>query len=335
MTGTRFDVVCVGNAIVDMIHQAPEQFLHRHQIEKGAMTLVDEERALYLTDQFTTSLTAAGGSCANTANGVASFGGKAAFLGVVADDELGKDFTDAFQAAGATFNAVPRKGPPGTARCLIVVTPDGQRSMSTYLGAAGLLTPDDIDADTVKASTVVFLEGYLFDRDDAKAAFVKAAEIAKAADRKVALTLSDTFCVDRHRAAFRHLVKEHIDILLCNEGELLSLYETADFGDALNQAAADCQIVACTRSEKGSVIAANAETFHVDAAPVAKVVDTTGAGDQYAAGFLYGFATGRSLRECGALGSLAAAEVISHVGPRPETNLAALAASRNIARAPA
>ncbi|MEJ0022730.1 MAG: adenosine kinase [Alphaproteobacteria bacterium] len=269
----------------------------------------------------------------NSANGVASFGGRAAFLGVVADDELGEDFTQAFQAAGATFNAVPRKGPPGTARCLIVVTPDGQRSMSTYLGAAGLLTPDYIDPETVQASTVVFLEGYLFDRDDAKAAFVKAAEIAKAAGRKVALTLSDKFCVDRHRASFRQLVAQHIDILLCNEGELLSLYEKRDFGDALSQASTECQIVACTRSEKGSVIAANAETFHVEAAPVSSVVDTTGAGDQYAAGFLFGIATGRSLRECGALGSLAAAEVISHVGPRPETSLSVLAASRNLAPA--
>src|SRR5262245_34942698 len=203
--------------------------------------------------------------------------------------------------------------------------------MNTYLGASSHLEPDDSNAPLIKSGAILLLEGYLFDRDEAKAAFVKAAEIATAAGRKVALTLSDTFCVDRHRASFRQLVKQHIDILLCNEGELLSLYEKTDFGDALEQAARECQIVACTRSEKGSVIAANAETFHVEAAPVAKVIDTTGAGDQYAAGFLYGVATGRSLRECGALGSLAAAEVISHVGPRPETSLAALAASRNLA----
>lgn len=333
MTGTQFDVVTVGNAIVDMIHQAPEEFLSLNQIEKGAMTLVDEERALSLTQSFGAPLIAAGGSVANSATGVASFGGKAAFIGVVADDPLGEGFTAAFRSVGATFNPVPRKTPPGTGRCMIVVTPDGQRSMSTYLGAAGLLTPADIDAEIVRAGAITFLEGYLFDRDEAKAAFVKAAEIAKAAGRKVALTLSDKFCIDRHRASFRHLVAQHIDILLCNEGEVLSLYETDNFDDALNQAAAECQIVAATRSEKGSVITANAETFHIEAAPVARVLDTTGAGDQYAAGFLFGLATGRSLRECGALGSLAAGEVISHMGPRPETSLSALAASRNLAHA--
>jgi sugar/nucleoside kinase (ribokinase family) len=335
MAGTQFDVVAIGNAIVDMLHQAPDDFLTVHQIEKGAMTLVDEARALYLTEMFGEPLIAAGGSVANSATGVASFGGRAGFIGVVADDALGAGFAEAFRAVGASFNPSERKGPPGTGRCMIVVTPDGQRSMSTYLGAAGLLAPADIDAEMIRSSAITFLEGYLFDRDDAKAAFVRAAEIAAAAGRKVALTLSDKFCIDRHRASFRHLVARHIDILLCNEGELLSLYETDDFGDALNQAGAECQIVATTRSEKGSVITANAETFHVDAAPVARVLDTTGAGDQYAAGFLFGYASGRSLRECGALGSLAAGEVISHMGPRPETSLSALAASRSLAHAPA
>ncbi len=335
MTTQNYDVVAIGNAIVDLLYQAPDDFLAAHQIEKGAMTLVDDARASYLTSQFKSPLVAAGGSAGNTATGVASFGGSAAFIGIVADDELGRGFTDAFRAVGASFNPTPRTSPPGTGRCMIVVTPDGQRSMSTYLGAAGMLTPDDIDADVLRAGAITFLEGYLFDSDDAKAAFVKAAEIAKAAGRKVALTLSDKFCIDRHRAAFRHLVAQHIDILLCNEGEILSLYETSVFEDALMRAAAACEIVAATRSEKGSVIAANAETFHIAAAPVARVVDTTGAGDQYAAGFLFGLAKGHSLQECGALGSLAAGEVISHMGPRPETSLAKLAASRNLAHAPA
>jgi sugar/nucleoside kinase (ribokinase family) len=335
MTNPKYDVVAVGNAIVDLLHQAPDDFLAAHQIEKGAMTLVDDARAAYLTAQFKNPLVAAGGSVGNSATGVASFGGSAAFLGVVADDDLGRSFTKAFRDVGASFNPTPRQGPPGTGRCMIVVTPDGQRSMSTYLGAAGMLTPKEIDADTVRAGAITFLEGYLFDSDDAKAAFVKAAEIAKAAHRKVALTLSDKFCIDRHRAAFRHLVAQHIDILLCNEGEIRSLYETDDFDDAVMRAASECEIVAATRSEKGSVIAANAETFHIAAAPVARVIDTTGAGDQYAAGFLFGLAKGRSLRECGALGSLAAGEVISHMGPRPETSLAKLAASRNLAPAPA
>lgn len=332
MAETQFDVVTLGNAIVDMLYQAPDAFLAQHQIEKGGMTLIEEERALYLTKQFDKPVIAAGGSVANSATGVASFGGRAAFLGVISDDALGERYAESFRAIGAGFYAARRNGPPGTGRCMIVVTPDGQRSMSTYLGAAASLSPADIDPAPIRAGAITFLEGYLFDRDDAKAAFVKAAEIAKAAGRKVALTLSDQFCVDRHRASFRQLVANHIDVLLANEAELISLYETRAFDDALAQAGADCQIVAATRSEKGSVVAANAEVLHVAAAPVSRVVDTTGAGDQYAAGFLFGLSTGRSLRECGALGSLAAGEVISHMGPRPETSLAALA-SRNLAAA--
>jgi sugar/nucleoside kinase (ribokinase family) len=330
LTSAAFDIVALGNAIVDIIHPAPDQFLAEHGIEKGAMTLIDDARADYLTGLFDKPLVAAGGSVANTATGVASFGGRAAFLGVVADDELGAAFVREFRAVGATFDAKARPTPPGTGRCLIVVTPDGQRSMSTYLGAAGLLTPAHIDADTVRAAEIVFLEGYLFDSDEAKAAFVKAAEIAKAAGRKVALTVSDVFCIERHRPAFRHLVANHVDILLCNEGEVLSLYQTKDFDDALTQARAAVQVVAATRSEKGSVIGCGPEVLHVPAAPVAHVLDTTGAGDQYAAGFLYGYARGKPLAECGALGSLAAAEVIAHMGPRPETSLKALAESQGL-----
>lgn len=327
----RFDVVGVGNAIVDILETVPESFLAEHAIAKDAMTLIDEARADELTGLFKSAVIAAGGSAANTVTGVASFGGAAGYIGKVADDDLGRRFTEAFRAEGVRFNTPPRALPPGTARCLIAVTPDGHRSMNTYLGASTLLNSSDLDAQLIQAGAVTFLEGYLFDRDEAKSAFVKAAEHAAAADRKVALTLSDTFCVERHRTSFRHLVAGHIDILFANEAEILNLFETTDVADALAQARSVCPIVAVTRSAKGSIIAHGAQTTEVAAAPVAKVVDTTGAGDLYAAGFLFGFARGRSMAECGALGSLAAAEVISHMGPRPETSLARLAAAAGLA----
>lgn len=326
MTHARFDVVAVGNAIVDILHAAPEDFLAQHAIVKGAMTLIDEARALYLTALFADAVAAAGGSAANTVTGVASFGARAAYIGKVADDALGAQFTAAFRGAGVTFDTPPRAGPPGTARCLIVVTPDGQRSMSTYLGASTLLEPDDIDRGLIEAGTVTFLEGYLFDRPEAKAAFVRAAEIARGAGRKVSLTLSDLFCVERHREAFKHLVAGHVDVLFANEAEILALYETADLAHALTAARAACPVVVVTRSEKGSLVAAGDDLIVATAAPLAKVVDTTGAGDLYAAGFLTGFAAGRALGDCARLGSIAAAEVISHMGPRPEANLRALAA---------
>lgn len=325
-----FDVVAVGNAIVDVLHAAPDEFLDAHGIVRGAMTLIDDARALYLTELFADPVVAAGGSAANTQTGVASFGGRAAYIGKVADDALGERFTTAFRAAGVHFTTPPRKGPPGTARSIIIVSPDGQRSMNTYLGASTLLDRADIDADLIRSASVTFLEGYLFDREEAKTAFVHAAEIARAAGRKVSLTLSDLFCVDRHRDAFRHLVAGHIDALFANEQEILALYETKDLQSALAAARSVCPVVAVTRSEKGSIIAAGEDTVVVTAAPVAEVVDTTGAGDLYAAGFLYGYATGRSLDVCGRLGSIAAAEVIGHMGPRPETTLAKLAAAAGV-----
>jgi sugar/nucleoside kinase (ribokinase family) len=328
MSTHRYDVVAVGNAIIDILHPVEDAFLAEENITKGAMSLIDDARADHLTTRFMGATVAAGGSAANTANGIASFGGAAAYIGKVADDDLGVRFTQEFRAAGVAFNTPPRPTPPGTARCLIAVTPDGQRSMSTYLGASTLLNADDIDATLIEAGGILFLEGYLFDRDEAKAAFVRAAEFARAAGRKVALTLSDTFCVDRHRESFRHLVAGHVDILFANENEILSLYESKDLNAALEKARSACPIVAVTRSEHGSVIAAGAETVTVQPMPVARVVDSTGAGDQYAAGFLLGYAKGRTLAECGALASLAAAEVISHMGPRPETNLRGLALSR-------
>jgi sugar/nucleoside kinase (ribokinase family) len=271
------------------------------------------------------AVVAAGGSAANTMTGVASFGGTTAYIGKVADDELGARFTAEFRAAGVAFNTAPRPTPPGTARSLIAVTPDGQRSMNTYLGASTLLSPEDVDADLIRSGALLFLEGYLFDRDEAKAAFVRSAEVARSAGRKVALTLSDTFCVERHRESFRHLVAGHVDILFSNEHEILSLYEQSDLGAALDAARRACPIVIVTRSAIGSLIAAGDETIEVKPFPVPRVLDTTGAGDQYAAGFLHGYARGRPLAVCGAFASMAAAEVISHMGPRPETNLRALA----------
>jgi len=325
MASSTYDVVAVGNAIIDVLQSVPDSFLAEENIAKGAMTLIDEARADHLTARMADAVVAAGGSAANTMTGVASFGGKAGYIGKVADDALGARFTAEFRAAGVSYDAAPRPGAPGTARCLIAITPDGQRSMSTYLGASTLLAPEDLDADLIRAGETLFLEGYLFDRDEAKAAFVRASEIARSAGRKVALTLSDTFCVERHRDSFRHLVAGHVDVLFSNESEILSLYQEQDLGAAVAAARADCPTVIVTRSDIGSLIATKTETVEVKPYPVAKVVDTTGAGDQYAAGFLFGFARGRPLAECGALASLAAAEVISHMGPRPEQNLRAIA----------
>jgi sugar/nucleoside kinase (ribokinase family) len=322
---STYDVVAVGNAIIDILKGVPDSFLAEENIAKDAMTLIDEARADHLTARMQGAVVAAGGSAANTMTGIASFGGKTGYIGKVADDELGARFTSEFRAAGVAFDTPPRPAPPGTARSLIAVTRDGHRSMNTYLGASTLLSPEDIDSKLIRSAATLFLEGYLFDRDEAKAAFVRAAEVARGAKRKVALTLSDVFCVERHRQSFRHLVAGHVDILFSNEREILSLYEETDLGDALAAARKDCPVVIVTRSEVGSLIAANGEVVEVKPFPVTQVVDTTGAGDQYAAGFLYGFARGRPLAVCGAFASMAAAEVISHFGPRPETNLRALA----------
>ena len=320
-----YDVVAVGNAIVDILQPVPDAFLADENISKGAMTLIDEARADHLTRLFGGATVAAGGSAANTMTGISSFGGATGYIGKVADDDLGARFAREFRAAGVAFDTPPREGQPGTARCLIAVTPDGQRSMSTYLGASTLLSASDVDADLIRSGAILFLEGYLFDRDEAKAAFVRAAEIARAAERKVSLTLSDLFCVERHRESFKQLVAHHVDILFANEHEILALYQTSDLKAALSAAQAACPVVAVTRSELGSVVLANGAETHVAPMPTAKLVDSTGAGDQYAAGFLFAYAKQRSIAECGALASLAASEVISHMGPRPETNLRALA----------
>jgi len=300
-------------------------------ITKASMTLVDQERALHLHGAFRKSSSQltelAGGSGANTIAGIAALGVSAAYIGKVADDGLGKRFSESMGVLGVTANTPPLKKGEATARSLIAVTPDGERSMSTYLGANVAFGVKDVDPAIVRASAVTYMEGYLFDTDDQKAAFVKAAEIATAANRQVALTLSDSFCVDRHRVAFAHLVDNHVDILFANETELLSLYETNDLSAALDNVWSTGTTTLVTLSDKGSLINNGGDVHEIPALPVDKVIDTTGAGDQYAAGALAARAMGLSWQDAGRLGSLCASEVISHYGARPETAIHDLAVS--------
>lgn len=330
MPDTLYDVVGLGNAIVDMISKADDAFLTTWNIQKDAMNLIDEPRADTLTQASISPLQTSGGSGANTIAGLASFGASSAYVGKVADDELGGIFRRQMREGGVPFETPPLKGGAGTARCIIFVTDDGARSMNTFLGASVEFSPSDIDEEIIRAGKIIYLEGYLFDKDDAKAAFVKAAEVAHAAGRKVALTLSDSFCVGRHRASFLHLIKTQIDILFANEDELLSLYEVTDFDEAIAKLQQDTGLAAITRSEKGSVIVAGGDPIVAPAEPVDAVVDSTGAGDQYAAGVLFGLANDLPLATCARLGHIAAAEVISHYGPRPEVSLKDLAAKAGI-----
>lgn len=325
-SSTDLDVLCVGNAIVDVLAQTDDATIERLGMAKGSMSLIDAGQAEALYADMAPGVETSGGSAGNTAAGLASFGSHVAYIGKVADDQLGNIFRHDIRAIGAEFDTPPAADGPPTARCLIFITPDAERTMNTFLGACVNLGPDDIDADLVARAKVTYLEGYLWDRDEAKAAFLKAAKLAHEAGRRVSLTLSDAFCVDRHRDSFRDLINGHVDILFANEAEILSLYQVDSFDAALQHVRHDCAIAALTRSEKGSVIVDGDEVHVVDAFPVDKVVDTTGAGDQFAAGFLHGLTHGRSLFECGRLGGLAAAEVIAHVGPRPQVSLAELAA---------
>ena len=324
MADSRFDVATIGNAIVDIITKADDKFLQDQELIKGAMTLIDADRASSLYRKMGPAIEASGGSAANTAAGVASLGGRAAFIGKVAEDQFGGVFRHDIRAAGVAYETPQETQGPPTARSLIFVTPDAQRTMQTYLGACLNLTPSDVDPDTIKGSKVVYLEGYLWDPPQAKEAFLQAARIAHGADRKVALTLSDSFCVERHRASFRDLVEHHIDILIANEAEICSLWQVDSFDAALQATRGKCEVAALTRSEKGAVIFADGEVHVVDAVKVAKVVDTTGAGDLFAAGFLHGCTAGYNLFDAGRIGAIAAAEVISHIGPRPQTRLADL-----------
>lgn len=328
---TAHDVVGIGNAIVDVISHAEDKFLERNGLVKGSMTLIDEARAGELYDRMGPAIEISGGSAANTIAGVASLGGKGAYIGKVCDDQLGHVFAHDLRALGVAFETKAITGSPSTARSLILVTPDAQRTMNTYLGACVELGPDDIDEATIRGAKVTYLEGYLWDKPTAKEAFLKAARIAHDGGRKVSLTLSDSFCVERHRASFRDLIDGHVDILFANEHEIMALYEVDTLEAAIEAVRGACEIVAITRSARGSVVLSGPDAFEVAAERVGKVVDTTGAGDLYAAGFLYGLTSGRPLAECGRIGSIAAAEVISHYGARPETPLDRLVAERSAA----
>jgi sugar/nucleoside kinase (ribokinase family) len=325
MATATLDVVGIGNAIVDVLVQADDAFLSTHGLAKGTMTLIDAARADALYAVMGPGVEESGGSAGNTMAGIASLGGAGAYIGKVRNDQLGEVFRHDITAIGVRFATAPARSGPPTARSFIIVTPDAQRTMNTYLGACVDLGPEDIDHEIIDAAQVTYLEGYLFDPPRAKEAFRKAAQRAHSAGRRVSLSLSDPFCVGRHRAEFRDLVTHHVDILFANEAEICSLYETDDFDAAAREVRRHCDVAALTRSEKGSVVVTRDHTHMIDAARVARVVDTTGAGDLYASGFLYGLTHGRDLATCGKLGSLCAAEAISHFGARPAEKLAALA----------
>ncbi|MGD9785541.1 MAG: adenosine kinase [Hyphomicrobiaceae bacterium] len=330
MSETRYDVVGIGNAIVDIIGRCDDAFLAANGAPKGHMRLVDEARISHLYGAMGPAVEISGGSAANTLVGVASLGGRGAFIGKVAEDEFGRIFAHDIRAANVAFGTTPVADSAPTSRSLILVTPDGERTMNTFLGISTDLDQGEIDADMIRQSQIVYLEGYLFDRPDAKAAFRDALAVAKAAGRRVALSLSDSFCVDRHRDEFLSLMRDGVDILFANESEITSLYQTSDFEVAATNAARDTRLAALTRSGKGSLVISQGERHEIPVDPVERVVDTTGAGDLYAAGFLYGIATGRDLGTAGRLGSLAAAEVISHIGARPNVSLSTLARGRGL-----
>lgn len=317
MVETRFDVVGIGNAIVDVLGHAEDSFLADQGIAKGAMTLIDAHRAERLYSAISPVTESSGGSAANTIAVLACLGGRGAFIGKVAEDALGQVFRKDIAVINVAFDTAGRKGGAATARCIILVTPDAERTMNTYLGACIDLSSDDVPAERIAEAKVTYLEGYLWDPPQAKQAFLKAARVAHEAGRKVALSLSDRFCVERHLDEFRTLVHDHIDILFGNEDEVKALYGTDSFEDALLAARHDCGIVALTRGKQGSVVAAADEVEAVAAIELGGVVDTTGAGDAYAGGFLYGLTHGHSLADCGRIGGVAAAEVISHFGARP------------------
>ncbi len=318
----RFDVLGIGNALVDILSTEPDDFIDRFGLVKGSMDLIETDRAEELYAALSDRTEMSGGSAANTLSGVASFGGRAAYIGRVRDDALGTSFAHDLNSLGVHFSATKAPAGDPTGRCMIVVTPDAQRTMSTYLGASATLGPDDLDLDLVRDAKVVFLEGYLFDRDPAKAAFRLAADTAHEAGRKVALTLSDSFCVERHRDDFLALVEHGVDILFANEAEILHLYGAGTFEEAIAAVRGACEIAAVTRGEHGSVVVTADEVIEVAAHPVPHLVDTTGAGDLYASGFLFGWSQGFPLDQCGRLGSVAAAAVIGHLGPRPGMSLA-------------
>ena len=325
MSQTRFDVLGIGNAIVDIISRCEDSSLEELDLSKGNMQLIDAEQADRLYEKMGPAIESSGGSAANTIAGVASFGGQTAFIGKVANDQFGKIFGHDIRSIGVAFETPPSENSSPTARCMIFVTPDGERTMNTYLGASTELGQGEVNADMINASKIIYLEGYLYDKEEAKRAFHQATEIAARNGTKVALSLSDGFCVHRHRNDFRKLVKDGVDILFANEEEITSLYEVGSFDEAAILVKQECQIAALTRSSKGSVVVTPEQTHEINAHFVHEVVDTTGAGDLYAAGFLYGYANDMPLLHCAQLGSLAASEIITHLGARPETKLRELA----------
>ncbi len=318
------DVVGVGNAIVDVISTVPAEFIEHHGLAKGAMTLIDADRATSLYELMPPGIESSGGSAANTAVGIASLGGRAEFLGKVRDDQLGAVFVHDLRAAGVAFDVDPSSDGPPTARCLIQVTPDAERTMNTFLGIAAFLTPNDIDEAVVASAAVTYCEGYLWDAEIAKAAIHRAMDIAHDSDRRVSLTLSDSFCVDRHRHEWLDLLADKVDLVFANEAEICALFETDDFDSAREQIRDVVEVSALTRSARGSVVVSGNDTWVIPASPVDNVVDATGAGDLYASGFLHGFAHGADPERCAGLGGLAAAEIISHIGARPRVSLADL-----------
>ena len=330
MSEATTDVLGIGNAIVDVLSRSEEAFLEERGLQKGAMQLIDEAQAADLYAAMGPGVEISGGSAANTIAGLASFGAKGAFVGKVRDDQLGDVFAHDIRSIGVAFDTPAATQGPSTARCLVLVTPDGERTLNTFLGASTGLTPDDVAEDQVAAAKVTYLEGYLWDPPEAKEAFLKAARAGRNAGRDVALSLSDPFCVERHREEFLDLLRDEVNIVFANEAEIKSLYQVESFDDALQRAKEDCGLAALTRGPAGCVVALDDEVHVVDAVKVDKVVDTTGAGDLFAAGFLFGLTSGRGLADCGRLGALAASEVISHVGARPETSLAELARSHGL-----
>jgi sugar/nucleoside kinase (ribokinase family) len=327
MTSKTFDVVGIGNAIVDVLVQTEEAFLDDHGLTKGTMALVNEAQAEGLYATLGPGLETSGGSAANTMAGLAQLGARAGFIGRVRDDQLGAIFAHDIRAVGAHFETAAASTGPTTARCLILVTPDAQRTMCTYLGASVNLHPDDLDLDLVRQARVLYLEGYLWDSEEAKAAFIAAAKVIRESGGEVALSLSDAFCVDRHRQSFQELVDGHVDILFANEMEITSLYKVNSFEEAVEQVRGRCRVAALTRSAEGSLVLSGEQRLTIDPFQLGELVDTTGAGDLYAAGFLYGYTRGDDLDRCGRLGSLCAGQVVTQLGPRPQISLKELVAS--------
>ena len=326
MTSAKYDVLAIGNALFDVLVRAEDDFLVKHGMAKGGMALIDEARAAAIYADMGQATEMSGGSAANTIVGLASLGARAAYVGKVKDDQIGRLYSHDIRAAGVAFDTKPASDGPATGCSYILITPDGERTMNTYLGAAQDLGPADIDPEQIAASALVYLEGYLWDPKNAKEAFLKASQIAHGAGRQVALTLSDPFCVDRYRDEFLELMRSGtVDLIFANETELHSLYQTSDFDSALNQLQNDVGLGVVTRSEKGCAVVAKDAVTLVPAARIEKLVDTTGAGDLFAAGFLFGLARNAGYENAGRLGALAAAEVIQHIGARPQVSLKELA----------